>query len=469
LNRGSLFDLKLREFQVDAIEYSLKALKEKGNSSIILPTGSGNSIICANIIQRVLTEGLYRRVFILSDNRNSILQFENLLKSYDETRQYSIGEKFSLINLNTIQSFLKEYTTEETLDGNNLVIIYGTTRTYKKLEQWLMLSDCGKFTINASSIGLEHGHKFPYYNVFGQPDYVYTFREGVIDGYFNDYYIVRSVIDDINDYEKGLYYEINNYFKKHNKYNLEEFTKFIIKKNDLDSEKELLLKQLNEKSNESPTDKLKSVVDEFERMLDDDDYFDQLSKEANGLESVWQKFFERNKWIFGTGLNLVCCDAVNSEKLEQVIKGATFNSKGSRVDALLGTRGVINSVVLTEIKTHRTKLLSKSHYRNQWTISSELNGAITQAQRYSQDIVDIGKKIDLKDRDGNPLGRSIYTVQPKSYVVIGSLREFSTPNGVNEDKYIPFELYRRQISNPEIITFDELFSRVAYMLEMQTL
>ena len=32
-------------------------------------------------------------------------------------------------------------------------------------------------------------------------------------------------------------------------------------------------------------------------------------------------------------------------------------------------------------------------------------------------------------------------------------------NGINEDKFSSFELFRRNMVNPEIITFDELYER----------
>ena len=36
--------------------------------------------------------------------------------------------------------------------------------------------------------------------------------------------------------------------------------------------------------------------------------------------------------------------------------------------------------------------------------------------------------------------------------------------GNNEEKYSSFELFRRNIQNPEIITFDELYERATYIV-----
>lgn len=37
-------------------------------------------------------------------------------------------------------------------------------------------------------------------------------------------------------------------------------------------------------------------------------------------------------------------------------------------------------------------------------------------------------------------------------------------NGVNENKFSSFELFRQSQMNPEIITFDELYERAKYIV-----
>ena len=36
---------------------------------------------------------------------------------------------------------------------------------------------------------------------------------------------------------------------------------------------------------------------------------------------------------------------------------------------------------------------------------------------------------------------------------------------MNEEQYSSFELFRRSLNSPEIITFDELFERAKYIVE----
>ncbi len=47
------------------------------------------------------------------------------------------------------------------------------------------------------------------------------------------------------------------------------------------------------------------------------------------------------------------------------------------------------------------------------------------------------------DDEGNPTGRSAFLLQPRSVLLVGNLREFRTDHGVNESKFMSFELLRR--------------------------
>ncbi|TGP44892.1 DUF4263 domain-containing protein [bacterium M00.F.Ca.ET.228.01.1.1] len=216
----------------------------------------------------------------------------------------------------------------------------------------------------------------------------------------------------------------------------------------------------------------KEQLEEFERLLYDDKHFEQRRLETgkgSGPEAVWQRYFETNTWIFGYGLNYVFNSALDDRKLEQVVRGHDFAGAGKRVDALLKTHGLISAVSFGEIKTHETPLLKPvvSPYRKEcWQISDELAGAIAQVQRSVQvSLANIRSRIDMKGEDGAPTGERLFLYQPRSFLVIGSLAEFRASHGINEEKYSSFELFRRSVTAPEIITFDELFERARFIVE----
>ncbi|KVQ55924.1 Shedu immune nuclease family protein [Burkholderia territorii] len=216
----------------------------------------------------------------------------------------------------------------------------------------------------------------------------------------------------------------------------------------------------------------KEQLEEFERLLYDEAHFEKRRLETGkvgGPEAVWQRYFETNTWIFGYGLNYVFNSALDDRKLEQVVRGHDISGAGKRVDALLKTHGLISAVSFGEIKTHETPLLKPvaSPYRKEcWQISDELAGAIAQVQRSVQvSLANIRSRLDVRGEDGAPSGETLFLYQPRSFLIIGSLAEFRARHGINEEKYSSFELFRRSVTAPEIITFDELYERARFIVE----
>jgi len=219
----------------------------------------------------------------------------------------------------------------------------------------------------------------------------------------------------------------------------------------------------------------KKQLNLFKKLLTDDQYFNQQKDRLGSNrkdEDVWQVFFEKNTWIFGYGLNYYLNMPLEGKELEQTVKGYDFNSTGKRVDALLKTQGIISSLSFGEIKTHNTPLLHKTKeaYRKEcWRVSKELSGGIAQVQKTVQiSISNIKSKTEVKDRCGNITGEQLFLYQPKSFLIIGSLSQFEGEYGINEDKFSSFELFRKQINNTEIITFDELYERAKHIVESRS-
>ena len=216
----------------------------------------------------------------------------------------------------------------------------------------------------------------------------------------------------------------------------------------------------------------KEQLAEFELLLSDENHFQERRDtlgQNKGPESVWQYFFERNTWIFGYGLNYVFNSALDDRKLEQAVRGHDITGSGKRVDALLKTHGLISALSFGEIKTHTASLLKqvRTPYRSEcWQISDEVSGGIAQVQRSVQaSLSSIRTRLALTGEGGEPTGETLFLYQPRSFLVIGSLAEFKTPLGINEEKYSSFELFRRSTIAPEIVTFDELYERARFIVE----
>jgi hypothetical protein len=211
----------------------------------------------------------------------------------------------------------------------------------------------------------------------------------------------------------------------------------------------------------------KKQLDVYEKLLNDQNYFDSLKEKKQCTnEGLWQKYFEKNPWVFGYGLGYIFLSSLDDKKLEQVVQGHSINSHGKRVDALMKTKGIISNLCFVEIKIHLTNLLESKPYRSGcWSPSKELAGAIAQVQgTVASAIENLSSKINPNDKEGNPTSEEIFNYQPKSYLVIGSMTEFVSENGVNKDKLRSFELLRKNTTNPEIITFDELYERAKFIV-----
>ena len=211
----------------------------------------------------------------------------------------------------------------------------------------------------------------------------------------------------------------------------------------------------------------KKQLEYFEKLLFDSNYFSYVMDSCSiSAEAVWQRFFEQNQWIFGYGLGYIFLTGLDDKKLEQVVQGYNLNQHGKRVDAVMKTRGIISNICFIEIKTHTTNLLSTKSYRPScYPPSNDLAGAIAQVQgSVAAATKSLTEKIMINDDNGNPTGEEIYNIQAKSYLVVGSLEEFVTEHGVNEDRLRSFELLRKNTQSPEIITFDELYERAKFIV-----
>ena len=160
---------------------------------------------------------------------------------------------------------------------------------------------------------------------------------------------------------------------------------------------------------------------------------------------------------------------MDGKKLEQVVSGYRVFKKGKRADGLMRSRGMSSNLCFVEIKTHKTQLLDAEPYRSGcWPPSSELTGAVSQVQgTVALATADIRGKLEGLSDDGSPTGEDAYNYMPKSFLVAGSLDEFVTAKGVNEEKHRSFELFRGNTTNSEIITFDELFERARFIVHQQ--
>lgn len=176
-------------------------------------------------------------------------------------------------------------------------------------------------------------------------------------------------------------------------------------------------------------------------------------------EDWWQDFFEKNKWIFGYGLNY---EILKQQQPQPSYGGTRLDGTGGqRGDHLMSTVGDLNFTVLVEIKTPEAPLLQgTSVIRNgAWSLSKQLTDALSQIQANIQTWEKHGS--EQPDNRDKLEGESVYTVKPKGIVVIGSLSQLVD----DRDKRETFQRFRKYIHNIDILTFDELFMRAQFIVK----
>lgn len=211
----------------------------------------------------------------------------------------------------------------------------------------------------------------------------------------------------------------------------------------------------------------RDVVRRFRRLLEDTEYFEAAAAPYAGKkEKVWQILLEEEPWILGASLTGQLLTSWDDDKLEQIVVGFSVAGAGKRADALLRTNGRIRSMVFAEIKHHQTPLLASmaTAYRPDcWAPSAELTGGVVQVQqtvhRATRDIT--GRLPDVDD-SGTETGEHTYLVRPRCFLIAGNLEQLRGATGVHRAKYESFELYRRNLYEPEVVTFDELLARAEW-------
>lgn len=87
----------------------------------------------------------------------------------------------------------------------------------------------------------------------------------------------------------------------------------------------------------------------------------------------------------------------------------------------------------------------------------------------AEDVVALAHRKEVVQRFRQLLaetGEATWLIRPRSFLIIGDLEELRGPAGVHPDKHQSFELYRRNLYETEIITFDELLARAEWHVEV---
>lgn len=193
----------------------------------------------------------------------------------------------------------------------------------------------------------------------------------------------------------------------------------------------------------------RSQVGEFKNHLEQGDW----------SESQWQRFLEKNTWIFGYGLSY---QFLHTIKERPSLGGEDMTGLGSqKSDYLLATMAQTRFTVLVEIKRPDADLVTGTPYRNRaYHLGFDLIGGVAQLQqqcwRWAIEGSQTVENRDLLENQG------IFTHEPKGILVIGNTASIRD----DRNKRRTFESFRRNLHTPDIITFDELLCRAEKIVQV---
>lgn len=173
--------------------------------------------------------------------------------------------------------------------------------------------------------------------------------------------------------------------------------------------------------------------------------FEKLMSSKTDNEKAWQNYFANNSWI----LNHLFPFEVILKKNEAYVGGKTIENQDGRVVDFLFQNGFEDNFALLEIKTHKKTFFKSNPYRKPdvFALSDELSGGISQC-------------LDQKDTFIKEFGAKEKILDPKVILVIGNKGD------LDEHKAKCFELLRANQKNVEIVTFDELLSKLRGLLNV---
>lgn len=175
--------------------------------------------------------------------------------------------------------------------------------------------------------------------------------------------------------------------------------------------------------------------------------------EESEKESFWQKEFEKNPHI----LSVAIPNMLQIIEDQTYMGGKRIDNRGSSIADFVYKKGIDN-VCIIEIKTPSTKIVENKKYRdNVYVLSQELISSIVQVKEQKDSFMKDYNSIWIKSYEE---GINFKAFDPKCYLIIGNTSE------LNAKQIESFNLFRNELRTVEIITYDELLSKMEILYKV---
>ena len=169
------------------------------------------------------------------------------------------------------------------------------------------------------------------------------------------------------------------------------------------------------------------------------------SNKENSNEEFWQVIFSENPYV----LSQLFSVPVIFIKDKAYLGGMNIDHQDAKFVDYLYANESSNDALLVEIKTPATKLVGGKYRKGVYKPSSDLSGSVIQALDYRREL---SKNIHTVTSGTE---HTIDVFNPRCVIIAGNAEKELD----NDKKRKTFELFRTNLKDVEIVTFDELFKK----------
>ena len=197
--------------------------------------------------------------------------------------------------------------------------------------------------------------------------------------------------------------------------------------------------------------KLENVREKFKNLL-------TQKTRTDHLEKRFQKFFKDNSWIFS---HIFSFPVVLYED-EVYVGGKNVHNKDGKLADFIYKNKLSKNAFIIEIKTHKTGIVKKRAYRgtNVFELEGGFTGAINQVLNQKDNLIKSYSKLLLEEHSSGKVDEFYEVFNPKAILIVGSFEELTKKQKNN------FELFRNSIKDVDIITFDEVYEKIDFFINL---
>jgi hypothetical protein len=177
----------------------------------------------------------------------------------------------------------------------------------------------------------------------------------------------------------------------------------------------------------------------------------QNNKE-NDSEEFWHSFLSKNSFMFAQLFSF----PVIVLKDKAYVGGKSIGNTGGNIVDFLCANHLTRNVALIEIKTPKTKLLGSKYRGDTYNISNDLSGSVVQVTNYKNSLLQNHLSLSSHEEE------KFEAFDPKCIVIIGNVHSELTEKKQRKS----LELFRMGLKEVQVITYDELFSKVKFLVDL---